>query len=491
LSAARFAGAGQDPAPAAELKAAPSRPAPAPPPAGAPSPDREPPPSLSPSPLPGSTEAPRDPDTIRREALFDIAVAALVHGDLAVSERAFAQAADLPGDPVRATVASSFADRVRRLREQRLKSDSFAPPDLTARASRPAPPAERSYRAAFVGVTSVLGVSLYGWALPFALGMDTESPRRILGVYMLTGAASFVGPYLLTRDRPVSAGQANLVLYGGSRGAWHGVMAAALFGGNTIQSHPRAWAASMALGSAAELTGGYLLAGRTRMTAGQARTVAALGDFGLLWGIGAGYFLRFPLRETTDKQARGMAASTLIGSALGLGGGYALARRRDHSWGDAEVLRMAGLLGGLVGFGTADVFDMDIDLADRKVTALAIAGSALGVVAGDRLVRHTELSVSQSFLVDLATIAGSLGATGVAYLATSPDDDGTPVEPPFLMAAALGGTAAFAASYWALHDRPDGPSSRPRRRAGAGPRLGLLPLRGDAGATGAALSGSF
>jgi hypothetical protein len=148
------------------------------------------------------------------------------------------------------------------------------------------------------------------------------------------------------------------------------------------------------------------------------------------------------------------------------------------------------LVGGLIGFGTADVFDLDIDLRHRGVTALAVAGSAVGVAVGDRLVRDTDFAVSHSILIDLAAVAGSLGATGVAYMATSPEVDGSANDPPYLMAAALGGAAGFALTYLALHDRPDwSPSRRVPRRAALAPQLGLLPMR--TGPPGLSLSGRF
>ena len=436
-----------------------------------------------------------DPASDRREALFDIAVAALVHGDLDLSERAFLDAAAVKGDPVRTAVASAFAERVRRLRVLRLRRQTFMPTEAASAAARARPaPRETSQRATVLGVTGLLGLALYGWTLPVALGVSVdESPRSALLLYMFTGAGALVAPYLFTRNRPVSAAQANLAFYGGSRGIWHGVMAGAILAGDlTPNGRTRGWAASMLLGSAAELAGGYLLAERTRMTAGQARTMAALGDFGLLGGVGVGYMLRFPDRATADQQARAMGASTLLGSALGLTGGYFLGRRRDSSWGDAEVMRMAGFVGGVIGFGAADLFELDLDLRDRRVTGLALAGTALGVAAGDWLTRTTEFSVSQSILVDLATVAGALVATGVAYVVAPQADDGR-IDPPVALAAAIGGATA---SSPRLLDPGRCSRARPaargrRRRREPARQVSVLPTVGGRGERGLAVVGRF
>jgi hypothetical protein len=447
-------------------------------------------------------ETPVDAGRSKREALFDIAVAAMAHGDLDLAERAFSEAGALPGDAVRAAVAFSFAERVRRLREQRLRAVANGPrPAASLRAAAPAyvPATERSQRTAFIGISSLLGATLYGWALPGALAMEPESARQFLGVYMLTAAGSFLIPYFGTRGQRVTPAQVDLSFYGGTRGAWHGVLVGAMFTGDVDPDRDfGTWSRSALIGSVAELTGGYLLAGYGKLNAGQTHTMAALGDLGLLWGIGAGYSLRFNRRETADQQARGMASATMTGAVLGLSGGYLLARRRDNTWGDAEVFRLSGLLGGLTGIGIADLFESDLGFDNRPVPLLAMAGSALGLFAGDRLVRQTELAVSESLLIDLGTFAGALGAAGLTYLLAPDNTDEFPggpdeFQPPYVLAAAIGGATGFALSYWSLHDRS---SARGPRRGLSGrsrPRsnVALLPVLAKTGERGAALVGRF
>ena len=163
-----------------------------------------------------------------------------------------------------------------------------------------------------------------------------------------------------------------------------------------------------------------------------------------------------------------MAATTLVGSALGLTGGYLLgAPPRPHLGRRRGAAHGAGCVGTLlVGFGAADVFDLDIDLHDRRVTGLAIAGSALGV-RGRRPARAgaRSFTVSQSILIDLAAIAGGAGRDRRRLPADLARRRRRPRGArPYLMAAAVGGAAGFALAYWALHDRPAG------SRAAGGPR---------------------
>jgi hypothetical protein len=427
-------------------------------------PAAEPPPLAEPPP---SREAERD-------FLIDRGLEALADGDLDLAERVLAAAAALEGDPARRAAALSLVERVRALRARRKRE----PPPR--RVLRPAPPP--SERAPLVGFTTLLGLGLYGWTVPRTLGIDPElSTRAFVGTYMLTVSASFLTPFLLTRSRPVPAAAANLAFYGGTRGIWHGVLVGALIAGDlTPDTRSRGWAASMLAGSLTELVAGYTLAPVLAPTPGRARTLGAVADFGMLFGFGTGYLLRLDQKETADAQARGMAAAGLIGAAAGISGGYALARARQNSWGDGEVLRLCWVLGAWDGAAAADLGRTDLALDNRTLTALAMAGGALGLVAGDFLVRDSDFSVGESLLIDLGTVAGALLGAGVAYLAVQ---DGGPT----LFASGLGATVGFGVSYLIAPGRI-GASHRPAGELGT---LTVAPLLGSPGTRGLALLGAF
>src|SRR6185436_14267091 len=67
------------------------------------------PPASAVAPVPPD-EALADPNAIRRQALFDLALEALVDGNLPLAERAFGEAASLPGDVAQSAVAETFAE---------------------------------------------------------------------------------------------------------------------------------------------------------------------------------------------------------------------------------------------------------------------------------------------------------------------------------------------------------------------------------------------
>jgi hypothetical protein len=444
-----------------------------------------------------------DTNAARRQALFDLAFNALVDGNLALAERAFLEAAALPGDPAQTAVATSFSERVRHLRARRP-----APLVVEERVEREPVAARRdagrTERIALLGTTTALGLGLYGWAVPGMLGVNaSDSTRGFVGLYMLTAAGSFIAPYLLLRDQPLTAAQTNLAFYGATRGIWLGVLFGTLAAGELSPDRRyQGWTASMLVGSLGGLVGGYQVAGATDMTPGEARTMAAVGDLGLAMGFGAGFLFHFDgqPRECpafsenpacfgfdfeADAHARKMALMGLLGSGVGLSGGYILARHSHNSWGDGEVLRAGTLLGVWSGWAVADAARTHIDLTNNAFTGALMAGGAVGLLVGDRLVKNTEFTVGQSMLVDLSMISGGLLGAGLMYLPPGSDSDKR-----FVLASAVGSIGGFTLAYWKLHDSPEGPVAR-HLSAMTGRGMAVVPTGGAQGQRGLAVAGRF
>jgi hypothetical protein len=432
---------------------------------------------------PPTTAAPQtpDPQTAAREAIFDVAFRALVAGDLDQAERAFLSAAALPGDPAARAVATSFAARVRALRATRTAAaPSPPPPTAGAGPSASPPPAapavtvtDNAGHVPFLLTTTVLGLAIDGWALPGVLGIHaSDSPRTFVGLYMVAGASSFVLPFLATRGGAVSAGQANGAFYGGTRGALFGLLAAKVIAGDVSTDHQYgAFAGSLLAGSVLGLTAGTLLGDHLQVSPGQAHTTGVVGDFRLGLGFGFAFLLGFDdADKTADQRARRIGGSALVGAAGGIFGGYRLARARDNSWGDAEVMRATGLVGVLAGVTVADGFST----SHRPTAAIVMTGGVVGAFLGDRLIADTDFSVGQSIIVDLATVAGGLASAGLLYLFSPPGlvraplpgggDGGRSRRPG---RRPLGVQGSFQRpSGWLLVARRDGPSLQPASHAG-------------------------
>ena len=312
---------------------------------------------------------------------------------------------------------------------------------------------DRSGRYLLLGTSTAAGLGFYGWAIPQALNIDDTKGQ--IALYMLVASASFFGPWLWSADRPVSMGMANAAFWGASRGIVHGVAVAELTGGDRT---------TLAMtGSLLEGVGALSWAKAVGADAGQAHTVGIASDFGALGMLALGATLGGS--DWEDDAYWGLA---LGGAALGFGGGIAVDRARDYSWGDGEILRAAGLLGGLTGITIADLTGSE---EEQLFAGLALGGGAAGVVLGDRLVRGRRTPAGHGLLVDLGSVAGGLLGLGVAVLLTDVDgDDATP----HLSLATAGAWAGFLATFASLPARAS-PFREGGEGGGGGPGAGPEP----------------
>ena len=265
----------------------------------------------------------------------------------------------------------------------------------------PAAALNQEGRALLVSMTTLMGLGFYGWALPLSSDASGETGTAI---YLLTAGGSFFLPLLATSGQPVTWGTTDLALYGATRGIAHGVFAYELFAGDG--SNGDAALASSVAGSLIEGVGGYLWARGANLRAGSTTAIGALGDFGLLEGVGLAH-----LADYFDGNHDAQAAGTILaGSALGLAGGAMLAGHRDYSYGDARIMRDGMLLGSCLSLMVVDWFNP----SDNTYRTGAMLGGVVGLVGGDRLVRDTEFTAGQSWLVTLGLVAG--GAVGRSAL---------------------------------------------------------------------------
>ena len=290
-------------------------------------------------------------------------------------------------------------------------------------------------RPLLVTCTTLLGLGFYGWALPYA--GDVNESQVAAGIYMLTAAGSFFIPFALTGDQAVTYGMTDHALYGTTRGIIHGILVYQLFSSSDNTSQGNVGAATF--GSIVEGAGNYYWAASTHMSAGDAQTIGTLGDFGLLEGLGA-----TNLADTydQDRNAQG-AAIMLAGSAVGLAGGAVLARHRDYSYGDASVMRNAGLLGVFAADMIADWFNP----SDKTYVTAAMIGAPVGLALGDRLVANTDFNVGQSVIITLGMTAGAALGLGIVYVSSGGSGDHGTLN---LTSSMLGSAVGFATTYSSL-----------------------------------------
>jgi hypothetical protein len=194
------------------------------------------------------------------------------------------------------------------------------------------------------------------------------------------------------------------------------------------------------------------------MTEGSALTISNGSDFGILYGLGFSHLL--------DATGSSAAAGTLIGSGIGLTAGAIYAPHRDHTYGDASVMRTAGWVGGYVGL--ALVQTLSDEGYEKQSTAGALTGATVGLVLGDGFVRKADFTFGQGVVVDLCTIGGGLLGLGIGAFSAGDSDVQRRV---YWSASALGTIGGYAIGY-AI-------GAKPARRAAADRsawRLDIVPI---------------
>lgn len=303
------------------------------------------------------------------------------------------------------------------------------------------PTIDKSGRPLFVGTTTLMAFGFYGWAIPY-LFEENASDQVKVGTYLVTASAGTFIPIWLTRNRSVSMASAAMAWYGMSRGALHGALLPYALHADPVTKP----ATACALGfSVVEGIAGFEWAARTGMSTGSAATISNGTDFGALYGLGFSHLF--------NGESSGRAAGTLIGSGVGLAASALYAPHRDHTYGDASVMRTGGWVGGFTGL--AIVQALGPDDYQKSSTAGAITGGTLGLLVGDRLVRKADFSFGQSVIVDLTTIGGGLLGLGTGILAQG--DGGSDK---VLWATSAAGTVVGYAAGYSMY-------AKAARRAGA------------------------
>lgn len=359
---------------------------------------------------------------------------------------------------------------------------------VTSRMASRIPSADLDHDGRFILLLRLLplGLSYYGPSVPIVLGIDDFSAQA--GTYLLSSGAAFFLPYYLTRNRPVSYGQSVLGFYGASRGILHTNMLDRLLFGPTrdppivmySDGHPpgptgaredeedrqgrRRRAIGLVLGTA-ETAGGMYWAGRAGMSAGDANAIKWLGDVGMATGSMASFIAGI------DHNLRLHSALALAGGVVGIAGGNVLARQRNYTYADVDLMGFTGLLGALS--STTALVWLTEEPGERLAAGTALAGLYGGLVLGDELVRDTDFSISQSLLIAGASVAGGLVGTGIV-LVTSGDER----EETILTALTGGALLGFGITYKALAPdaRRPGQNQQPDNIHFAVSPLGLLHL---------------
>jgi hypothetical protein len=357
---------------------------------------------------------------------------------------------------------------------------------------------DRAGRSGLVLAETILGVGLYGWAVP--MGFDVDSDRGAVASYLLTAGLSFYLPYRITRDASVSIAERNAAIWGGTRGIIHGLMLAEVINGplepftpqdpfdpdepyeDPSDRHDRVRALSVLGMSVLETVLAYQTVNAWGTDEGAVGFWGAAGDFGIPFGYGLAYLAglfdedrmvcEFDVCYSEDRWSRGAHASALaVALASPILAHYSGEGVR-YTIGDARALRSFGLLGAqaaLVPAWAAFQAEEEDDEPDKPTIAALLAGSAAGLWLGNRVLAERSLSGGEGALVLAGHVAGGLGALGVTYLLAGEDAD--PLV--YITTSAVG---SIAGSLLTLRAVSSGPDPVAGSDDGAGARFEITPL---------------
>lgn len=438
------------------------------------------PPADPPPPVEGA--GPDDPgpaaaDPADVAARYQQALDAFSQGRFADAEALFREVGERSSDPLRRAIAEELARQAAARAARGTPGESPETPGATPPPTRTTRPEHDNARVRLLGTTLLLGLN-YGWMVPLAL--DIDDGRAFTGAYMLTAGASFLGPYLATRDSRVSPAMASLGGGGAVLGLGHGALIYLLAEGTDgADDSIRGLFGSMIAASLLEGVSGYFWAKEADMKDGPAN--AALG--GAAVGAGVAGALDFLVlgEDIEDLGGRGVAATLLLGSGLGIAGGYYAGKRRNYSDGDVYIVEVAGLLGTYLAATPLILFEPD---DPRLVAGTLLAGASAGFLLGDRMVLGKEASKGQGMLIGLGTITGGLVGMGMGFLLSPENSDH--LDDWLVVSSAIGATGGLAMMYLVVDIDEEAPA------ATTGPQLlGVTPWLGADDARGLGLLGRF
>jgi len=286
---------------------------------------------------------------------------------------------------------------------------------------------DQSGRPTFLGGAYTLSIGLYGWGIPYLLGLENSVA---IGSYLLISAGGILIAHAATERMEISEATANLSFYGSMMGLAHGIMIGIIVGDN--ETTGKTYVSSAMVFSTLEGILGFQAGKRLKLSGGGVEMLGTMSGAGLLYGWGAS-----SLMDLTG--ARPISRSMLIGSVVGTAAGLLMVKDDSYTNGDVGVFRGAALLGAYVPISVLVATHVK---ASKTYVATAMAGGILGGAIGNSLVKRKDFTTAEGTYIMFGAFGGMLIGGGIPLLAGAENGE---------VAAALSGVGALAGFAWMYH----------------------------------------
>jgi len=290
---------------------------------------------------------------------------------------------------------------------------------------------DQSGRTALLWGSTLWSLFYYGTATSIAISGEDSSPAVPI---LLAGGLGYLVPALLTNNAPVTEGAASLALGGMFQGTLHGYALALLIqGSSAFDDTPRVALGLSVLTGITETVVGYVVATNTNMSEGRAGAINTTAFYGLVCGGLTSAAIFDQTDFSSDGAARLGGALALAGTAGGVLIGNAIADDQHFTSGDATMYGITGFLGAALPWVTLATINPN-DVSVTLASGLGIASTIGGLWLGTELIRGKDYRSSDGNISILSLLGGGLIGLGIA---TAIDDE--QAYPALTYAGALGG----------------------------------------------------
>lgn len=275
---------------------------------------------------------------------------------------------------------------------------------------------DRSGYKEFLGNSFLFAYAIQAPLITISLGPDDF--RTGTAIYMLTSAAGFAIPLMLSKNCDVSKAHASMFLAGGMHGLYIAGALSIIGDFNVFKSPGGLFTAG---GSVIGEYVGFQSVNSFNLSMGRGNTIMLFGDFA--GASAAGMLSLFDNWSDPKFDVKHYLSMSIVGFGTGLLAGASVTRNLELADGDHYIFGHCGIAGGLV-------LPIALSWADRKeggrisgkmYISAGLAGLGLGSVIGYKIVRDKNFTASDGIIITLGGAAGALTGEGLVSLANIQD----------------------------------------------------------------------